>query len=93
MMMRSAGYERIMFERFDADICLGRDLEEAVRFAMTLGPAGEIVRLAGDEGRKRIPQVKGALREVLAPYVRDDGVWGPSSSWFVSARNPASRPA
>ena len=43
----------IAFERFDADICVGKDLHEAVEFAMALGPAGEIIRLAGEEGVKR----------------------------------------
>ena len=86
-MLRSAGYDRIAFERFDADICIGRDLAEAVEFAMALGPAGEIIRLAGEEGVKRRPQVVAALRETLGKYVRQDGVWGPSSTWFVTARN------
>jgi len=88
-MLRAAGFDRIRFERFDCDICIGRDLEEAVEFAMALGPAGEIIRLAGDEGERRRPQVIAALRETLAPYVRNEGVWGPSSTWFISARNPA----
>ena len=87
-MLRSAGYDRIAFERFDADICIGRDLDEAVEFAMALGPAGEIIRLAGDEGQKRKPQVVEALRETLSRYARADGVWAPSSTWFVTARNP-----
>jgi len=86
-MLRSAGYHRIGFERFDADICIGRDLSEAVEFAMALGPAGEIMRLAGEEAVKRRPQVEAALRETLGKYVRKDGVWGPSSTWFVSAHN------
>jgi ubiquinone/menaquinone biosynthesis C-methylase UbiE len=89
-MLRSAGYERIAFERFDADICIGRDLAEAIEFAMALGPAGEIMRLAGDEAEKRKPQVIEALRKTLAKYERPDGVWGPSSTWFVRARNPGS---
>ena len=87
-MLRGAGFDRIVFERFDADICIGRNVEEAVEFAMSLGPAGEIIRLAGDEGVKRKPQVVAALREVMTPYVRDSGVWGPSSTWFITARNP-----
>jgi ubiquinone/menaquinone biosynthesis C-methylase UbiE len=87
-LLRSAGYDRIAFERFDADICIGRDLAEAIEFAMALGPAGEIIRLAGEEGEKRKPQVVMALRETLAKYVRADGVWAPSSTWFVTARNP-----
>lgn len=87
-MLRGAGYDRIAFERFDTDICIGKDLDEAVEFAMTLGPAGEIIRLAGDEGIKRRDRVIEALRETLGRHLRDDGVWAPSSTWFVSARNP-----
>lgn len=87
-MLRGAGFERISFERFDCDICIGRDLEDAIEFAMALGPAGEIIRLAGAEGEKRKPRVVAALKEALAPFVRADGVWAPSSTWFVSAANP-----
>jgi hypothetical protein len=89
-MLRAAGYDRITFERFDADICIGRDLDEAVEFAMALGPAGEIMRLAGAEGERLKPKVMEALREVLTPYDRGDssGGWAPSSTWFVNARNP-----
>ena len=87
-MLRGAGFERISFERFDCDICIGRDMEDAIEFAMALGPAGEIIRLAGEEGERRKPQVVAALKETLAPFVRSDGVWAPSSTWFVSATNP-----
>jgi hypothetical protein len=87
-MLRASGYDHITFERFDTDICIGRDLEEAIEFAMALGPAGEIIRLAGEEGVRLKGQVVNALRETLGVYARADGVWAPSSTWFVSARNP-----
>jgi len=87
-MLRGVGYDRITFERFDTDICIGRDIEEAIEFAMALGPAGEVMRLAGDEGVKRKDQVIDALRQTLGVYARPDGVWAPSSTWFVCARNP-----
>lgn len=87
-MLKAAGYDRIGFERYDADICIGRSLDDAVEFAMALGPAGEIIRLAGAEGERLRPEVVAALRETLSQYDRGDGVWAPSSSWFVSARNP-----
>jgi len=87
-MMKAAGFERISFERFDADICIGRNLADAVEFAMALGPAGEIIRLAGAEGERLKPKVVEALRESLARYERKDGVWAPSSTWFITARNP-----
>jgi ubiquinone/menaquinone biosynthesis C-methylase UbiE len=87
-MLKSAGFEHITFERYDDDICVGRTLEEAVEFGMALGPAGEIIRLAGEEGVKRTPQVRTALREVFTPYLSERGVWAPSSVWFITARKP-----
>jgi ubiquinone/menaquinone biosynthesis C-methylase UbiE len=88
-MLRAAGFGRITFERFDCDICIGRDVKDAVEFAMALGPAGEIIRLAGEEGEKRKPQVVQALTETLTPYLRPNGVWAPSSTWFITAVNGA----
>lgn len=88
-LLKSAGFDRIAFERFDAPICIGRNLDEAVEFAMSLGPPGEIIRLAGAEGERLKPKVAVALRETLKRFERPDGVWGPSSTWFVTARNPA----
>jgi hypothetical protein len=88
-MLTGVGFDRVTFERFDADICLGKDLAEAIDFAMSLGPAGEIIRLAGAEGERRTGEVVAALKEVIGPYARADGsIWGPSSTWFVTARNP-----
>ncbi|HSS66130.1 MAG TPA: class I SAM-dependent methyltransferase [Gammaproteobacteria bacterium] len=87
-MMKGVGYDRITFERFDTDICIGRDVDEAIEFAMALGPAGEIIRLAAEEGERLKPRVMVALREALTPYDRGDGVWAPSSTWFITARNP-----
>src|ERR1051326_761604 len=87
--LRGVGYDRITFERYDTRICIGRTLDEAVEFAMASGPAGEIIRLAAEEGQKRKPQVIDALQKLLRPYLRQDGVWLDSSSWFVTARNPS----
>jgi hypothetical protein len=88
-LLSSAGYTQISFERCDLDICIGRDLDEAVEFAIALGPAGEIIRLAGEEGAKRTPTVIAALRETLSQFTREGGIWAPSSTWFVSATNPS----
>ena len=85
----SAGYHRIRFERHDADICIGADIDEAIEGCMALGPAGEILRLAGDQGRRREPEVRQALRETLARFARKDGVWAPSSTWIITARPAA----
>jgi ubiquinone/menaquinone biosynthesis C-methylase UbiE len=88
-LLLGSGYERVRFERCDLDICIGRHLDEAVEFAMALGPAGEILRLAGEQAERLRAPVHEALLETLAQFQRPDGsVWGPSSTWFISARNP-----
>ncbi|CAH0990801.1 2-methoxy-6-polyprenyl-1,4-benzoquinol methylase, mitochondrial [Sinobacterium norvegicum] len=88
-MLLAVGFERIQFERFDSDICIGRNIKEAIEFALEIGPAGEIIRLAGEEGERLRPKVDEALQDVIGKYARDDGsIWAPSSAWFVTATNP-----
>jgi hypothetical protein len=84
----AAGFARPTFERFDAEIFIGKDVAAAVEFAMTIGPAGEVIRLAGAEGERRRPEVIAAVHEVLAPFAREGGVYGMSSSWLVTAEAP-----
>jgi SAM-dependent methyltransferase len=84
----AAGFRQICLERCDLPFRFGRDLDEAVDFAMTLGPAGELVRLAGEEGQRRLPTVTAALREALAPFARPDGIYGPTTTWIISALAP-----
>jgi SAM-dependent methyltransferase len=81
----AAGFTRIGFERHDALIRLARNVDEAVEIAMELGPAGEIVRLAGELGARKKPEIIAALREVWARYLRPDGVYAMSSTWLVTA--------
>ncbi len=84
-MLRSAGFGRICLERYDTDVCIGQTLEEAVDFATNLGPAGEIIRLAGDEGRKRTGDVNEALKKLMKQHQHEGQVWMGSSSWIVTA--------
>ena len=88
--LRGAGFDRISFERYDTKVCIGRTLDEAVDLAMSIGPAGEIIRLAAEEGQRLKPQVVDALQKLFRRHLRDNGVWLDSSSWFVRARNPVS---
>jgi ubiquinone/menaquinone biosynthesis C-methylase UbiE len=81
-----AGFDRVGFERCDAPVCIGRDIGEAAQFAIAIGPAGEIVRLSGEEGQKRMPAILAGLADALRPYVTAEGVVMPSSSWIVTAR-------
>jgi hypothetical protein len=55
---------------------------------MSIGPAGEIIRLQGERAEHLHDDIRAALREGLAEWVADDGVWGPASTWIVTAENP-----
>jgi len=86
---RAAGWTNISFERSDGDLLIGGSLEQAVEFALMLGPAGEIVRLAGNAAVARRAEIETAVRKVIEPFVTPEGVRAPSSCWLVSATNPA----
>jgi SAM-dependent methyltransferase len=81
-----AGFDRITFERHDREIRVGRDVDDAIAFSLALGPAGEVMRLAGAEAERRRPEIVASLQEMLAPLARAGGVYAKSSSWLVSAR-------
>jgi ubiquinone/menaquinone biosynthesis C-methylase UbiE len=81
-----AGFERITFERHDSEIRLGKSVDDAIDFSMALGPAGEVMRLAGADAERRKPEVIASLRELFTPLVRAGGVYAQSSTWLVSAR-------
>jgi SAM-dependent methyltransferase len=83
-----AGFEQIALRRCDIEIAVGDDLDEAVEFVMALGPAGEVIRLAGAEAERIRPQIAAALREALTEYVQDGRVIAPASTWIVSAHAP-----
>jgi SAM-dependent methyltransferase len=86
----SAGFESISLLRCDKPILIGVDLDEAVDFVMSIGPAGEILRLAGERAAHLHEPVAAALREDMAAWVGPDGtVSGPASTWIVTARTPA----
>jgi SAM-dependent methyltransferase len=81
-----AGFTDVSFRRCDIPILIGHDVDEAIDLVMSLGPAGEILRLAGDRAAHLHGEVDAALREGLGEYARPDGsVWGPASTWIVTA--------
>jgi SAM-dependent methyltransferase len=82
----AAGFRDVELARSDADIKLGDTLDAAIDFTLALGPAGEVVRLAGAAASARDGELRTALRDGLRPYLRDDGVWAASSAWLITAR-------
>ena len=84
----AAGWTHPCFERNQLMISIGRDIDDAVAFALALGPAGEHLRLAGELGEAKKPEVIAAMRAAFAPHVQPDGVWMQSSSWTITATAP-----
>jgi ubiquinone/menaquinone biosynthesis C-methylase UbiE len=72
----NAGFREIRFQRHDTQMLIGRDVDEAAAYVMSLGPAGEAIRLAADDEVER-------LRAELTDAVRAQ-----MSSWIVTARAP-----
>jgi ubiquinone/menaquinone biosynthesis C-methylase UbiE len=86
-MLEAAGFTKVeMFDRIDADMCVGRTVEEAIDYQMLVGPSGEIVREAGEEGQRRLPEIRNALAKLMQANLRDGGVYLPSSTWAIMAR-------
>jgi SAM-dependent methyltransferase len=84
-----SGFKEVSLHRHDIDYRLGDDLDQAIALVMALGPAGELIRLAGDEADKVRPQLEAALREAYADLEGPDGVRAKASAWIVAARAPA----
>jgi ubiquinone/menaquinone biosynthesis C-methylase UbiE len=81
----SAGFEDISLRRSDLPFVSGRDIDEAVALVMAIGPAGEVLRLAGDEAERLRPQIESALRDELGHLEGPDGVVTTASTWIITA--------
>jgi ubiquinone/menaquinone biosynthesis C-methylase UbiE len=86
--LEHAGYTEVCLRRHDVPMLIGSDLDEAIELVTALGPAGEILRLAGERAAHLHEQVHAALRAGMAEYVGGDGVRAPSSTWIVTATAP-----
>ena len=86
-MLAAAGFPDVsLFVRNDVDMCIGRSMEEAIDYQILVGPSGEIVREAGEVGTRALPTIRAKLAELFRPHERADGVYMPSSTWFIRAR-------
>jgi hypothetical protein len=79
-MMKASGFDKVeMFERIDADICIGTALEEAINYQTLVGPSGELAR-------EKLPLIRQELKELMTANLRENGVYMPSSTWAIVAR-------
>lgn len=86
--LKHAGFVKIQLERQDLVIKIGDGLEHAVALVMSIGPAGEVLRLWGDRVDEVRPRVRAALLEGMADMAGDAGVYAASSTWAVRAVAP-----
>jgi len=84
--VQRAGFADVSLHRCDIPILVGTDVNEAIDLVMSLGPAGELLRLAGERAAHLHGEVDAALRAGLAEFVQPDGTLvAPASTWIVSA--------
>jgi len=90
IMMKSAGYEDVTFQRVDAPVLVGKNVDDAIAFQLALGPAGEVFREAGELAEQRRGEIEAALREAINRQKTEaDGIVMDSSSWVITGTNPA----
>jgi SAM-dependent methyltransferase len=89
-MMTAAGFSDITFTRVDAPVLVGRDVDDAIAFQLAIGPAGEVFREAGEIAESRRQEIEAAMaRAIDEAETGKDGIVMSSSSWVISAINPA----
>jgi ubiquinone/menaquinone biosynthesis C-methylase UbiE len=80
-----AGFTDVCFHRHDEPILIGRDMQEAIEMVMAIGPAGEILRLAGERAAHLHGEVRAALERGFAELQTPEGILASASTWTVTA--------
>jgi ubiquinone/menaquinone biosynthesis C-methylase UbiE len=87
--LEAAGFEEIELHRRDFDYYMGGDMDEAVESLLAIGPGAELIRLNGEYGESRRPEIADALADHYAAWRQPDGsIVGRGSVWIVTATNP-----
>jgi ubiquinone/menaquinone biosynthesis C-methylase UbiE len=83
--LKAAKWSDVAFDRIDVDNWIGDTVDDAIAYQLAIGPAGEIVRDAGELGETKRQLIIDDLRAALAQYRTARGVMMPTSSWCVTA--------
>ncbi len=86
--LQIAGFEAIELRRSDLPMKMGT-LEEAVELTMSIGPAGEVLRLWGDRVDEIRPRITADINAALLQFESVYGVVAPASTWVISGLAPA----
>ena len=84
--LEAAGFEQVELQPLERPISIGGggSLEDAVGFAMRIGPAARLLEDASEDVRERVRE---SVTRVLAAAWDGQSVSMGSASWIVSARN------
>ena len=87
--LAAAGFEEIALHRRDFPYYMGKDMHEAIDALLAIGPGAELIRLNGEYGESRRPEIAEALAEHYATWQQSDGsIVGSGSVWIVTATSP-----
>jgi SAM-dependent methyltransferase len=86
--LEGAGFTNVELERVDVPVMVGRTVPEAIDFQLAIGPAGELVREAGELGVEKRPLIAADLAALNEQHLTSAGVTMSSSSWCVTAERP-----
>jgi len=83
--LAEAGFAEIELAPHDGPLTLGSDLDDAVEFALSAGPASRLLEGASAADRAR---ARAVVREALAPHARGGPIALTGAIWLVRATNP-----
>jgi SAM-dependent methyltransferase len=83
--LKNSGFGQIEIEKQTHSSCFGasKNLEEAVDYALQIGPASRLITAADPD---LLPAFRRALSAAFTPYVKADGVWMDARTLIVSAK-------
>jgi len=82
----AAGWRDVAIEPINTQMTVGETIADAVGFQLSLGPAGEIVREAKEQGLAKRAAIEHDLAAALKPHATPRGVMLAAASWCVTAR-------
>jgi SAM-dependent methyltransferase len=84
--LTAAGFAEIEFHPRDFDYHVGADMEEALEAMLAIGPGAELIRLNGEYGESRRPEIERALAAHYADRRQPDGsIVSRAAVWIVTA--------
>lgn len=87
--LEAAGFEEITLLPRDFACFMGKDMDEALDALLAIGPGAELIRLNGEYGESRRPEIAEALAEHYTAWQQADGsIVGRGAVWIVTATNP-----